>query len=176
MGWSLTANSKSSPWFDLKYDLFGFIPIDLSYFTKVKVRPAVIDDKRVIVALYNEKQFLFGYHYKNLPPGDKWKKRIGSYRIHNPDELTRALEIEQGKLEMVGDKLFFKYKLPWLISLDLQLPINPLNDDMAIIPGLGTALNETVKVVQEDNKEYLEYSGYLLEKVTKQQTLDFDLF
>ncbi|MDX1811191.1 MAG: serine hydrolase domain-containing protein [Gammaproteobacteria bacterium] len=164
LGWTVIAKPDGRGWYKLQYDLFGIIPINLSWITSVKVRPAKISNYRVLIVLYQGTQHLFASHINIKHVDAAWRARVGEYHLRNPDSLSEAMEIKTGKLMVENDQLFFLYQLPLFVGLELKVPIKILNKDEAIIPGLGTALNETISVKSIGNKEILEYSGYQLEK------------
>jgi len=175
LGWSLNVKPVEQGWYTLEYDLFGFIPIDISWMTDLKVRPALVENKNILIALYKGKQYLVGTHFSFNKPNSIWFKRQGEYRIINHDALLENMEINSGRLSVVDDKMFFIYELPNWYGLELHVPMQILSDDLAIIPGLGTALNEIVQVKRFGSKQYLEYSGYLLEKIEPRESV-FDFF
>ena len=164
LGWTVIAKVDEFGWYDLQYDLFGFIPIDISWITEIKVRPAKINDIRVLIVLYKGTQHLFASHMELPDASPAWTNRLGEYRLANSDNLTETMEIESGELVVENNKLFFLYELPMFLSMELKVPLKVINRDMAIIPGMGTALNEVVLVKKNGKKELLEFSGYLLEQ------------
>ena len=175
LDWPLNLKPAGQGWYTLEYDLFGFIPIDITWIADLKVRPSLVENKNILIALYKGKQYLVGSHFSFKKPNSIWAKRQGEYRIINHDALLESMEINSGRLSIEEDKLFFIYELPDWYGLELHLPMQVLSDDLAIVPGLGTALNETVQVKRFGSKEYLEYSGYLLEKIKPTESV-FDFF
>lgn len=164
LGWSIVAKPDGTGWYDLQYDLFGFIPIDITWITEVRIRPAKINNHRVIIVLYKGTQHLFASFNPLNNPSKAWRQRLGTYEVANPDALTKAMEVKKGKLVVEKQKLFFLYDLPLFFGLQLKVPLQTVNDELAIIPGLGTALNEAVQVKRVDGKPRLEYSGYMLKR------------
>jgi len=175
LGWPLNMKSSDRGWYSLEYDLFGLIPIDISWITDLKVKPSLVENKDILIALYKGKQYLVGAHFSYKKPNSTWAKRQGDYRIINHDALLENMDINSGRLSIEEGKLFFIYELPGWYGFELQLPMQILSNDLAIIPGLGTALNEAIQVKRFGSKEYLEYSGYLLEKIKPAEPV-FDFF
>ena len=175
LGWPLTVKPQNDGWFTLEYDLFGLIPIDVSWIADLKIKPSMVDNINIMVALYKGKKYLIGSHLPINKPKSSWIKRQGKYRIINEDALLQNMEISHGTLTVINEKMFFIYKIPNGYGQELQIPLSILSDKQAIISGLGTGLNEVVKVTKFGNKEYLEYSGYLLEKIKKKDSI-FDVF
>jgi len=164
LGWDFRLKRRTDHWYDIQYQFLGFIPIGMHWIADVQVTPARILERDVIIARYQGQNYLFGeplLRYE-IPPA--WQKRVGYYDIENRDEITDLLEIKRGKLAMEGEWLVFSYEMSNWFSVTFKLPIKPLSDTQAIIPGLGTGLNETLHVVSNGKQEKLFYSGYYLVK------------
>ncbi|MDH5257029.1 MAG: beta-lactamase family protein [Gammaproteobacteria bacterium] len=179
LGWSviLTGDQKSPGWFDLQYDLLGFIPIDLSWISGAKVRPGIVDGRRVLIVYYKGRQYLFAVRFeeKNIHSG--WRNRTGEYQVKNSDLLLESMKVKKGELKLKGNSLFFVYQLPVWFGLSIDIPVETLSDTEAIIPGLGTGLNEKLTVTKINDEYFLEYSGYLLEKKKRSsEPFEFNLF
>jgi hypothetical protein len=175
LGWPFGVKTSSEGWYRLEYDLFGLIPIDVSWMADLKIRPAKVNGKNILIALFKGKKYLVAVHSAFNKIDRAWNDRLGEYRVINHDALLETLEVERGTLMMQEGKLFFVYELPNWYGFELSVPVNTISPDLAIIPGLGTALNETIQVRRYGNTIYLEYSGYLLEKV-KEETSVSDYF
>ena len=175
LDWPLNVNSMNDGWYSLEYDLFGFIPINVSWLADIKIKPSIIENIYILIALYKGRQYLVGSHATLNKPGSTWVARQGEYQIINHDVLLKNMEIQNGTLKVLNDKLFFIYDIPNGYGQSLQIPIQTISNDKAIIPGLGTALNEMIQVKKFGNKEYLEYSGYLLEKIKEKESI-LDVF
>ncbi|MDH3326550.1 MAG: beta-lactamase family protein [Gammaproteobacteria bacterium] len=166
LGWPflLIKDEKDKGWFTLEYDLLGFIPIDVSWISGIKVRPAIIDNRNVLIVYYKSHQYLFGQHLgaQKVHPG--WSQLVGEYKIKNRDSLLDSMKIKSGELLLKQNGLFFVYRLPFWFGVDLEIPLQTLSDTETVIPGLGTGLNETISVKRIKGQRLLEYSGYLLER------------
>jgi len=176
IGWpiSLVKDKNNKQWYNLQYDLLGFIPIDISWISQVKVRPAIIDGHSVLIAHYKGRKILFGnkLEQKNIHP--RWKSLVGKYKIRNQDTLTKVMKIEEGDLIIRNNRLFFTYDLPVWFGLKLEIPVSTISNSIAIVPGLGTGLNETISNRTIDGKRVLMYSGYILEKQNNDDKFNFD--
>jgi len=164
LGWSFNIKPDGTGWYTLEYDLLGFIPINISWITDIKLKPARISGQRVVIVLYKGTQHLFASYFDKTLASKQWQQRVGEYVIANPDSLTNEMEIEEGELVIEDGYLFFLYELPMFIGMELKVPLKIINNEMAVIPGLGTALNETVSVKNAKGDEVLEYSGFEMEK------------
>ncbi|HFD32553.1 MAG TPA: class A beta-lactamase-related serine hydrolase [Gammaproteobacteria bacterium] len=177
MGWTLSLHkdTENKNWFNLEYDLLGFIPIDLSWLAGVKVRPAVVNQRRVLIVYYKQHQYLFAVQYKPDKIHQGWLSMPGEYQVSNSDALLESMKIKNGELLIKNNQLFFNYEFPVWYGLSLTLPVKTISDNEAIIPGLGTGLNESVSIKEVNGQRFIEYSGYLLKKQNKTEDfLNFD--
>ncbi len=165
IGWPfvLSQDVMNPDWYTLKYDLFGFIPIDISWIAGVKVQPAVINQHRVLIVYYKSRQYLFAQRFEKKLIHQNWKTMVGEYQVKNTDVLLESMKVKSIVLKIKNNALFFIYRLPFFFGLDLEVPLNTLSNTEAIISGLGTGLNETVSIRMQNGKAVLVYSGYVLE-------------
>jgi len=162
LGWDFRLKPRADNWYDIQYRFLGFIPIGMHWVADVQVAPARILERDVIIARYQGQSYLFGEPLLRYEVPSVWQQRVGRYEIDNRDEITDLLDIKRGKLAMEGEWLVFSYEVSNWFSVRFKLPIQPLSDTQAIIPGLGTGLNETLHVVNDGKQEKLFYSGYYL--------------
>jgi len=179
LGWSFLLNEdeRNKHWFTLQYDLLGFIPIDISWISGVKVRAATINKQRVIIVYYKGRQYLFGIEHLTSEIHPAWRNVLGEYTVKNTDVLLESMKVKEGELLIRDNQLLFVYELPLLLGTVLEIPVKTISNEQAIIPGLGTGLNETVRIMKAGENSVLEYSGYLLEKAKADDALlNFELF
>ncbi|MBI4648393.1 MAG: beta-lactamase family protein [Bacteroidia bacterium] len=95
---------------------------------------------------------------RNVP--EEWKKRTGKYIL-----LNKGNDKEYFKdTKLIIENGFLKFKTQYF-NQNYTAILQPLNDNEAIILGLGRGMHETIRVISTDkNKEILRYSGYELEK------------
>ena len=173
MGWELVLKPEQNGWFRLEYDLLGFIPIKLDWFAKIRVTAANIDGVDVAIINHKSVNYLFGLAMEPPVLSEKWLNRIGVYEPKIKDALLNHYEVHEGELKLYEEVLVFEYELPAFLPLKFRVPLLPLTDNEALIPGLGTGLNERVTVGQDKDGEYLSYSGY---KVVEKQQHPFFAF
>jgi len=46
-----------------------------------------------------------------------------------------------------------------------KIPLKPIDDEKAIIYGLGRNLGETIRVIEKNGEEIILFSGYELKKI-----------
>ncbi|MDH5547252.1 MAG: beta-lactamase family protein [Gammaproteobacteria bacterium] len=164
MGWNLHLRPQGNGWYGVQYDFLGFLPIKLDWFAKIRIAPVMVDSEPALLSHFNGRTTLFGSTLPNNALNEKWKNRVGEYMLANPDELTEFYEVKEGHIREENGRLLFDYNLPFFMETTVTLPLVPLDDNLAIIPGKGSAFNEVIRVVRRDGGERLVYSGYELEK------------
>jgi hypothetical protein len=90
-------------------------------------------------------------------PGS-WLERTGDYRIVNPDPgfpVTDVCLFEENGLLHLG------YRMPRLSDQEVALPVAALDEEQAIVLGLGRSRGDTLRIRRIDGREYLQFSGYL---------------
>jgi len=162
MGWEVVLKPVIDGWYRLEYDLLGFIPLKLDWFAKIRVAAARLDGVDVAILQHKGVNYLFGMAVEQTAFSKKWQKRIGVYGPKERDALLDHYDIQEGELKLYEGVLVFEYELPAFLPLKLRLPLMPISDDEAIVPGLGTGLGERVSVVRDEQGEYFLYSGYKL--------------
>lgn len=164
LGWNIHLVPQANGWFSAQYDFLGFLPIKLDWFAETRFAPAVINNEQVLITYFNGRKSVFGVELGKGIEGTKWASRAGEYAIANRDELMDFYDVKSGKLWSENGRLFFSYDIPVFLSTSVTLPIIPVSDELAIIPGKGSAMNETLRIVQRNGKERIVFSGYELEK------------
>ncbi|MDH5378169.1 MAG: serine hydrolase, partial [Gammaproteobacteria bacterium] len=167
MGWTLRLSPHDSGWYSVHYDLLGVISLDADWITKVRIAPAAIAGRNILLSWHNGQRYYFGLEWKKAAIPEQWTSRVGKYELSNPDIMTDRLNVQEGELQIDGGRVYFYYTIPNMIGSYLSVPITPMDANTAIIPGLGTFMNETISVVNTDKGEALEFSGYLWKKKTK---------
>jgi hypothetical protein len=114
------------------------------------------------VAKRRGKEFLLGERVRDEKIPNKWKRRVGRYKVLNPDS---GYEIKNTKVVIEHGILNISYKIPKLSNKTISVPIRPISDTEAIVLGLGRMRGEVLQVVEVDGKECLRYSGYIVRKI-----------
>jgi len=114
------------------------------------------------VAKRRGKEFLLGERVRDEAIPKKWKRRVGSYKVLNPDS---GYEMKNTKVAIEHGMLNISYKMPKLSNKIISVPIRPISDNEAIVLGLGRMRGEVLQVVMVQGKECLKYSGYIVRKI-----------
>ncbi|MDH5218457.1 MAG: beta-lactamase family protein, partial [Gammaproteobacteria bacterium] len=165
LGWDVHLKPVENGWYSAQYDLLGVLPIKLDWFAKIRVAAVNIANEASVVLNYNGQTSLFASPLPATEINEHWMSRVGEYRVANPDELTEFYKIDSGRLWSKNGRLFFSYDFPMILPTTIDLPLVPLGKDMAIIPGKGSAFNETIRVERSGGKERILFSGYQLERI-----------
>ncbi|MEK6750277.1 MAG: serine hydrolase domain-containing protein [Pseudomonadota bacterium] len=165
MGWKFQLQPRADGWFYPKLRLFGFVPVDLELLEAMKITWQRVGERELIVSQYKGQNSVFAERLTTPTLAPAWAARVGRYIIDNPDEITEFMEVSGGDLVYDQGILYLAYKLPLWLPVTMRIPLLTLNDQEAIIPGLGTGLGETVRVIQTPLGERIQYSGYMIRRV-----------
>lgn len=126
-----------------------------------------IGEQEVIVMQSEGRTQRFGSRMPDPGIPDKWKKRLGNYRIINSDSnfpIDHVCLLEKNK------RLYLGYRMPRLSQKQIHTPLQPITPYQAVTVGLGRTRGETVQIDKFDDngKEYLIFSGLIAEKIPEQ--------
>ncbi len=147
-------------WFSLRYKLFDLIPIPLKDLQKLRIRVTSIAGEKVLLAKDGGFTSIGGQAFKPEPLNKIWRSRLGNYTI----------EYSQGDYHWMDKVCLKQLDGFFIITLRIDkrhnssLIIHPIDNDTAIIQGLGRGLQETIYVNGEGNTTVLSFSGYRIRK------------
>jgi CubicO group peptidase (beta-lactamase class C family) len=126
-----------------KYLLFGLIPIANEKLDKIRIWSQKIEKNTVIVADFSNHRLIAGLKVKPTPISKAWKQRLGSYEIINQLE-PKEMQIKKITAKIEDGFLLVETETN---SGDKKIDIlRVINDNEAIIEGLGKGKQETVYV------------------------------
>ena len=152
--------------YHLQYKLLGLFTIDLEGLNELGISHGEKNGLEVLLGEFHGHKMFVGEKIIPTPITTTWKSRTGSYEIINPTSGTfykdLELDIENGFLVVR-----FGVQLPYQddIAGNSQLVLQVVDDQNAIINGLGSDMGETLRVVHQDGDELLAWSGLLLRKL-----------
>ncbi len=166
MGKSLYLTPLEQGWQGVGIRLFGFIPLRFGFIKDIKVKPVQIEDRQALLGYYQGNVRLLGTAVKPqaLNHSNSWRKRVGEYEAINSDELLDWMDARTLTLKERDGLLFFAYKLPTWFDLEMEIPIEVIDDQTAVIPGYGSVMGETIRLAQDKQEELISYGGYLLKR------------
>ncbi|MES9956442.1 MAG: serine hydrolase domain-containing protein [Sedimenticola sp.] len=149
-------------WFGLHRDAAEKLPDNLKPLCEVQFATRKVDGRQVMFARKGDKQVLLGEQVPTEAVPGRWLKRIGHYRLTNPDQQFPVTDIQ---LRHQNDLLWLSYRVPRLMRGRVNLPLVVISDTEAVILGLGRTRGETVRIEFIDGTEYLRHSGYISRKI-----------
>ncbi len=63
--------------------------------------------------------------------------------------------------------LVVEYFAPLVADERIGFPISPISESEAVILGIGNGMGETIRTVNDNGNEFLEYSGYRFRKINE---------
>lgn len=144
----------------LRYKLWGIFPINLGYMGIVGIAQQKIDDQIYLIA-HNTigNRNLMGREIFPQKLSEVWRKRIGRYRIVKKLDVVN---ITNGGIKL-ADNFLIAYGKTDRGDL-LQVALLPIDNDSALITGVGRGFNERVYVHKTEDGEQLIYSNIVFEK------------
>lgn len=145
--------------------LFGLVPVSLGELDRVGFSLATVAGHEIVKASRKGRETLAGERIQPVPMPQSWRQRLGAYEVVNGgDDILKVLGArlyqQQGLLLLEGEFCFGPHT-----PVEKQtLAIAPQSDREAVICGLGRGLGETIRVVEVDGAEELQYSGYILKR------------
>jgi len=131
----------------LKYRLLGLLPLKVPDLSEIAFHTEEISGHHVIIGESSTERFLAGVRVQPSPITEAWKKRLGHYNIINQPEpeifqtKNAELKIEDGFLVLSSSD-----ESGQSISSILRV----INDNEAIVEGLGRGMGETIRVISDD--------------------------
>ncbi len=138
------------------------LPPGYNILPDIQIASRLVNRREVLVAKRRGKEFLLGERVRDEPIPKKWKKRVGNYKVLNPDS---GYEMKNTKVAIEQGMLNISYRMPKLSNKIISVPIRPISDSEAIVLGLGRMRGEVLQVVMVQGEECLKYSGYIVRKI-----------
>ncbi len=165
MGTTLRLVPRTDGQLGLRYKLLGLIPISLGDLDKVGISRATLAGREIVKAGINGQELLLGERIKPVPIPESLQKRVGEYEITNAGD--DAILFDKVQVRLDNGLLLVEYGMPLFTDKKMSIAISPLSDRELMINGLGRGMGETIRIVNVDGEEMIQYSGYLLRKKQK---------
>ncbi len=146
----------------LQYRLLGLFPIDLGELGQYGVGRTLIDGHELLTVADQNVELVIGEKVKPVALPSAWQQRLGSYRIANLGNDTQFTD--EITLRVVDGLLLVEYTLLEFGKAKVSQVIKPVSDTEAIVTGLWRGAGETIRVVNENGREQLVFSGYRLQR------------
>ena len=138
------------------------LPPSLQPLTEMRLQTRRLAGREVLIARRAERELRLGERLAPVSLSARWRARLGRYAILNADP---GFAVVDTRLEVRDGRLYLSYRMPRLAAERIQVPLQPVSDDDAIILGLGRTRGETVRMVQIDDEERLRFSGLIGRRV-----------
>lgn len=153
-------------WFRGKYLLLGFIPINKDVYVKI----TNYKNNRYITLGQPVSGRLFagpalGIDFKPVVVSEEWKKKYGTYKLEDgfKEKLKQGVgEFGSFKLHSKDNYLVFSGMVS---GQEINAVLNPVNENEAIIMGMGRMAKETLFSKEKNGIEYFEFAGLKYYKV-----------
>jgi len=128
--------------YKLKYKLLGFIPMGVDMLDKIELYTEDIKGKHTIVISMLGNKGIVGVKVEkptHIP--EIWKSYVGHYKILNNFEMK---EFQIKDVEFVIEEGYPLVKTKYESGETSTIILKPINDNEAIIEGLGRSMQETI--------------------------------
>jgi CubicO group peptidase (beta-lactamase class C family) len=150
---------RSDNTFTLGSRFFGRISAFSNLVREIRVSFNRIADRRVICLNGYGEQLIFGVAVDVVPISENWQSRCGKYLLFDEENLAKV----EGEVKVIRGFLALKIKTGKNVSVVI---IKPINENEAIIQGLGLYAQETVQwSTAEDGKVIFFFEGWKFKKV-----------
>ena len=156
---------REDGYYHLQYKLLGLFPVDLQGLEKPGFAYQQIAGREVIVAYIDGRPFsIVAEKAKPQPLPPAWEQHLGRYEITNArgGVLLQSIELsyKEGLLQVKS-----RVKtIPGVEEITTMVLV-AVNDNEAVIHGLGRGKGDTVRFFERDGESLASYSGFLLRRV-----------
>jgi CubicO group peptidase (beta-lactamase class C family) len=164
-GFNLRAIKRADGWYQLRYRLLGFIPLNLSFIENILIAPVAHQKRngevqKLLLYAAGSDIGLFGSalpEVKELNTAQRtW---IGEYRVQNPDRLSDAAKVSDIEVREIDGRLMLCATFDRFINVEWMMPLTVDDSNRASLAGFGPGLGESIT---RDAAGTLNFAGYLL--------------
>ena len=134
----------------LKYRLLGLLPLKTPDLSEIAFHTEEISGHHVIIGESSTERFLAGVRVQPSPITRAWKRRLGHYNIINQPE-PEIFQTKNAELKLEDDFLVLSSTDESGQSVSSILRV--VNDNEAIVAGLGRGMGETIRIIGDDLKD-----------------------
>lgn len=145
----------------LEYELFGLLSLEFDLLNKIGGEYRRIGDREVLVAHAEGKpRQIIAQKIKTQQISEAWNKRLGEYQVTN---ARGGMAMEQAELVFNDGVLQLQVDIAFNPGEpeSMKLPLMTVNDNEAIVQGIGRQMGASVRTVDVDGQPGLYYSGFL---------------
>ena len=139
--------------------LLGQFPAFSNFMGEFRFTIDKIADRRLLCVHGYGGSYIFGEAVDSIPISENWKTRLGKYFLSNEKILSKTeseLRVEHGFLILKTTP-----------QKDFSFIIKPINENEAIVQGLGYCGQETITWTkdEQDGKDIFSFAGWKFKKV-----------
>lgn len=167
-GVTMSLVPRADDWFSVQLKLFGFIPVGADALANARVSLFKhADNHHMEFVLGGVSTGVAGkIEARSIP--ESWMQRVGKYERINLDrefsknQIPFTLEKARISYDRKSGLLLLEGKL---MGAPAAFPLRPLDDQLAVVDGLGRMAGQGVRVVDREGTEILLWSGLELKAI-----------
>ena len=134
----------------VSYKLLGLFPVKLGWIGQLRIRQEQIKGYPVLVGYIGAEKRLLGTKISRHSINDSWAKRVGRYspKINLQPEHLRIKHID-----LLQKRGFYFARVKLHTGEHILHTLKTLNDNEAVVAGLGRRLGDTLSVKHETEKQ-----------------------
>ncbi len=137
--------------YSLQFKLFGLFDIDTGY-KVIQIKPRKVLGRQMLSFILSGVEYGSAEKVTPVEIPEAWMKRAGKYKVLNKDPWFSP------------DSFIMEYDRNSRFFFLNGAPLQPINDNEAVVMGLGRNMGDTIQAVNTADGERILYSGYELEK------------
>ena len=161
MGQKLELMPQEDKQFNVRFKLFGFIPLKIGALEEVSLSLHSIDGHDVLALKSNGQSMLIGKKLTPVTIPEEMLEYVGDYEIINkhdgpmPDSVRMVHE---------DGLLIGSFTFPQKPGFVFRAALQPVNDNEMLLAGLGPGKGETLRLTKNGNEARISFSGFELRK------------
>jgi hypothetical protein len=127
-------------------------------------------DGRVILVMRDRGIAMTGEKVPAYEIPAAWRRRVGPFRIVNPDKHY-LVDTTDPVLTVEDGRLLLRVKLTGIEEREIKVVMMPLDDERVYTFGLGRNVGDITQIVRRDGRELIRYLGYYFDCAGCEQAL-----
>jgi CubicO group peptidase (beta-lactamase class C family) len=167
-GFNLRAIKRADGWYQLRYRLLGFIPLNFSFIENILIAPvthqrASGEKQKLLLYAAGSEIGLFGSAVTkisgNATSNAVQQQWIGNYAIQNADRLSDAAKVSDIEIRVDDGLLVLSATFDRFVNVEFAMPLEIYSASDAKLAGIGPGLGEPLL---RDRTGTLDFAGYKL--------------
>jgi CubicO group peptidase (beta-lactamase class C family) len=163
-GFNLRAIKRADGWYQLRYRLLGFIPLNFSFIENILIAPVTHqrangETQKLLLFAAGSEIGLFGSAVVKASSNAMQQQWIGSYTIQNADRLSDAAKVSDIEIREDDGLLLLSATFDRFVNVEFEMPLEIFSVSEAKLAGMGPGLGEPLL---RDRAGTLDFAGYRL--------------